>query len=232
MHNDSTVPFLDIHTHNSDDEVRGQEIIQIFNVNFTSSEVDLTTLAEHSYSIGIHPYCIDELSWQKQLLELDAILTKFPTIDFIGECGLDKMSSIPIDIQTQVFVEIIFLSEKHRKPLIIHCVRAHQEILNLKTKIKPTQQWIIHGFRKNVQLANQYVVNGVKLSFGKHLITDENLQHVFAQLPIESIFFETDDDNNIDIKNIYAKAASLRNVDLQTLKMHVWSNYRSLLSSL
>lgn len=50
----------------------------------------------------------------------------------IGECGLDKYSQVDFDIQKQYFIKQIELSELTHKPLIIHCVKAYNELLNLK----------------------------------------------------------------------------------------------------
>ena len=51
----------------------------------------------------------------------------------IGECGLDKVWGPTLDIQEASFRRHIELSEKHQKPLIIHCVKAYNEIIAIKS---------------------------------------------------------------------------------------------------
>jgi TatD DNase family protein len=67
----------------------------------------------------------------------------------LGECGLDKITASDFELQKVVFKKQIQLSEKHQKPLIIHCVKAHQELIEIKKELKPKQVWIFHGFNTN-----------------------------------------------------------------------------------
>ena len=59
------------------------------------------------------------------------------------------------------------LSETLRKPLILHIVKSFPEIIALRKQWKPTQPWIIHGFRSKPQLARELLAHGFHLSYGK-----------------------------------------------------------------
>lgn len=59
------------------------------------------------------------------------------------------------------------LSETLRKPLILHIVKSFPEIIALRKQWKPTQPWIIHGFRGKPQLARELLAHGFHLSYGK-----------------------------------------------------------------
>ena len=65
----------------------------------------------------------------------------------VGEAGLDKLAEAPLTLQIEVFEYQARLAEEANKPLIIHLVKAVDELLKLKQKIQPVKPWIIHGFR-------------------------------------------------------------------------------------
>lgn len=53
----------------------------------------------------------------------------------IGEAGLDKLASADILLQKEVLIRQILLSESVGKPLVIHCVKAFNELIELKSGI-------------------------------------------------------------------------------------------------
>ena len=57
------------------------------------------------------------------------------------------MAKAPMELQLAVFKEQVKLSEKLGLPLIIHCVKAMDELLAVKKEFRPQQAWIWHGFR-------------------------------------------------------------------------------------
>lgn len=61
---------------------------------------------------------------------------------------------------------------------------------------------------------------GFYLSFGSALINNLTLQKTFEELPLSSIFLETDN-ASVDIQKIYEKAAEIKNISLDELLKHV-----------
>lgn len=127
------------------------------------------------YAAGVHPWWTahDGFDLEVHLAGLERLLA-FPEVIHVGECGLDR-AILPADVaeserlfalQEEVFVAMVQLSEKYRRPLTIHCVRAFDAILRLKKSLAPTQQWTIHGFRGRPALAAQLLAAGLDLSFG------------------------------------------------------------------
>lgn len=175
------------------------------------------------YSIGIHPWYIDE-----NRLEKDLELIEIKLIDenclALGECGLDKRIAIDFDLQKEVFERQIDLVQKHQKPLVIHCVAAFQELIEIKNKKKITVPIIIHGFSKNNQLANQLITNGFYLSFGKYLLRNPELKDVFLAIPNEKIFLETDTIEET-IAQVYTKAADYKGISIESLKEIIAKNW-------
>jgi len=124
---------------------------------------------------------------------------------------LDKLAKAPMELQLAVFKEQVKLSEKLGLPLIIHCVKAMDELLAVKKEFRPQQAWVWHGFRGKPEQAVQLLKKGVYLSFGEYY-PDETMQIV----PDERLFLETDD-SLLDIEDILCQAARVRGVEVEAL---------------
>ncbi len=175
------------------------------------------------YSIGIHPWYINEdrLNVDLQMIEQKLVLHNCLAL---GECGLDKRIEIPLETQIKVFKVQIFLAEKYQKPLVLHCVAAFQEIIQIKKELNIKVPMIIHGFSKNEQTAKQLLDNGFYLSFGKYLLRNPELKTVFQSVPNERFFLETDTFEE-SLEEVYALAANYKNCEIEEIKEIVASNF-------
>lgn len=148
-----------------------------------------------------------------------------PAVPAIGEVGLDKVCSTPWDIQEAAFQYSIAESERVQKPLIIHSVKAYNEIIQVKKLRKPAQVWIFHGFNKHPDTARMLLREDCFLSFGAALLQPGNhATQALQQTPADRFFLETDDAEQIDIAAIYEKAAALRGISLLQLKEQIAQN--------
>lgn len=176
------------------------------------------------YSIGIHPWYIDLNRLDKDLEIINQKLENNNALA-VGECGLDKRISTPVELQKKVFEQQILLAEKHQKPLIIHCVSAFQELIAIKKELSITVPIIIHGFSKNEILANQLIREGFYLSFGKYLIKNPELKNVFKKLPLNQVFLETDTIEET-IEDVYTLAASYKEIEVERVKIQLLKNFK------
>jgi TatD DNase family protein len=208
--------YTDIHTHSAPSPER----FRIHNLysDFAQSE------NKGFYSIGLHPWYINAQAWEADFAAIQQYSLRNNVIA-IGECGLDKVTATSFALQQEVFIKQIQWAAQIQKPLIIHCVRAYDEVLQLLKQYQSGVPVIFHGFNKNLQLARQVISAGYYLSFGKAL-TKENIQETFAQLPIEKLFLETDD-SPLSIKDIYHFAAKARSVSEETLSLQLQKNVTS-----
>ena len=161
------------------------------------------------YSYGIHPWYIEE-DTEKQLTILKDVVNH-PEVVAIGEAGLDKKAAAPMETQQSVFLSQAQLAEEIGKPLIIHCVKAWQELIVCRKKIRPQMPWIIHGFRGKEKLAAQLIHAGFILSFGLRF----HPEAAKTAWP-DNLLLETDE-AAVDIRLIYqqmAKTLSIPVVDL------------------
>ena len=83
-----------------------------------------------------------------------------PEIIAIGEAGFDKLRGPASELQAEVFEKQVEISERLRKPLIIHCVSAWDEVLAMQKSLKPSMPWMIHGFRGKLRQAEQLISKG------------------------------------------------------------------------
>lgn len=204
--------FINFHTHFSNNQE-----FEILNVEMQN------TLIKSYFSTAYHPKDAlvftdfsDKLSSEKCLA--------------VGECGIDKNIEISIEIQEKVFIEHVILSEKYELPLIIHCVKAWNEILAIKTTLNPKQKWIFHGFRKT-SLLPSVLENNVLIGIGPAILFDEKLIFALESIPLNQLLLETDDSSinsetqKIDIREIYLKVAQIKNISLQQLELQIEENF-------
>lgn len=172
------------------------------------------------YSAGIHPWELAERNADQQLAFLQKQL-KHKQFVAVGETGLDKLAAAPMELQLTMFKKQVQLSEKHGLPLIIHCVRATDELLAVKKEFRPQQAWVWHGFRGKPEQAVQLLKKGFYLSFGGYY-PDETMQTV----PDERLFLETDN-SSLDIEDILCRAAKVRGVEVEALRETIRRNIQN-----
>ena len=173
--------YLDVHSHTQHST---SDTLVIRN------QYPLTADTSEPFSVGIHPWFLNDFEAQWNAL---IPLAQHFNCWAIGECGLDKNVTSPLSLQQEIFLRHIELAESLELPLIIHCVKAYAEVIQLRKRTHSQQLWILHGFRKNLKVAQELIVHGIAISFGTPLLYSHQLQEVFKKIPSEYRFFESDD---------------------------------------
>ena len=208
--------IYDIHTHELP-EVPGEAIVQLV-------PTDYRLQPGHFYSVSLHPWDIRD-DWKVQMAKV-AVQAMHPRVLAIGETGFDKINSpMPIDVQMEVFREHVRVSETLGKPLIVHCVKAVDELLAVRKEMGVAHPWVLHGYRGGPDQAEQLRKAGIYVSYGKHYNVDAVLD-----TPCKYLLLESDTHGHVDevyrlvSKDIEAEEGSLRRVValniLQFLKSH------------
>ena len=212
--------FIDIHTHKR--KLRNALEIVHFDLNDYSKEItDICSIGIHSYAIRKDIY---ETYYDKLRLAIDS-----KNVVFIGETGLDSLCKIPLAIQEEVFKMHIRVSEELRKPLIIHCVRCHNEIIRIKKELNPEMPWIVHGFNNRMEVARQLIQHSIGVSFGTALFSDtSNAFRVLKDLPEGTFFLETDD-TDANIEKVYERASDILSIDRDILCSIQQRNFEKIL---
>ncbi len=215
--------FIDIHTHK---EAREEGVIKVQNI--FPGEGFAAFSGCNYYSVGLHPWHVKSPEENKKELALLENALFFEHVLSVGECGLDKPANTDFKEQVEVFSEQVELSEKFKKPVVIHSVKAIDEILKIRVGKKAQQPWVMHGFNGNAQMAKQLLGKGFLFSFGGVLFNEGAKSiEAFKSLPLEYIFFETDE-LDCSIEDIYKKAAEIKELDIYLLKAQVEENFNNI----
>ena len=209
--------FIDIHTHRIK---LCDNLIKVVNL-----DLEQPCPEQGYYSYGIHPWALDRADFQvdEALNKLKENLQR-PQVIALGEAGLDKFHA-DFEQQIRLFERQIVLSENMKKPMILHDVKSHNEIVALRKKHKAKQPWIVHGFNGTAQDAAQLTRQGIFLSVGESLLhPDRKIYNLLKTIDIDYVFFETDM-AEIGIEKVYETAAKLLETDVSELKTKIFSNF-------
>ncbi|HRX16802.1 MAG TPA: TatD family hydrolase [Spirochaetota bacterium] len=101
-------------------------------------------------ALGIHPWYTNN----DYMLYLDKLSLYMSDLHAIGETGLDKLRG-NFTLQKASFIEHIRLADHLGLTLVVHCVKAFDELYAIISKEKPKTSILIHGYNKSKQLAQQ-----------------------------------------------------------------------------
>lgn len=214
-------PFVNIHTHIAEPETN---LIQIVNL-----DLERVCPEQGYYSYGIHPWTVDNADFQiEKAFSLLEERLQLPNVLALGEAGLDKMHKDNFEKQITVFERQIELSEALQKPMILHDVKSHNEILALRKKHKAKQPWILHGFNGTEQDIKQLTGQGLYLSVGESLLHSERkIYNSFKFIDLDYLFLETDM-AEVGIEMVYEEAAKVLDIDIAVLKKRLFANFAQL----
>ena len=199
---------VDIHTHQAPSSL--EAIYNCYPETFDEK-------AEGWFSVGIHPWRIEDYQRQYPWEELRRMLS-LPQVLAIGEAGIDKLCGVSMDEQVSVFLHQAEMAEEIGKPLIIHMVKSIDEIVRFRAQVHPCVPWIIHGFRGKPAQAQQLLSHHFCLSFGA-LYHPESLKLT----PLSRLFLETDE-ADVSIESLIKKAAVIKEIELQELQQKLSDN--------
>lgn len=128
-------------------------------------------------------------------------LASEPKVIAIGENGLDKAEWLNLtrgeyDLQKQVFNKHLDLAEDLNKPIIVHCRKAYDDILEiLKMRFKEKGSLpggVAHCFIGRWSQAERYLNLGFYISFTGIITYDRSYDKIIKNAPLEKILVETD----------------------------------------
>jgi TatD DNase family protein len=216
--------YIDFHTH-SGKEIPGVVFIE----NIMAHEgITPEDCGEYLCTFGIHPWYLNENNGD-QLLKKVNLLAGSANMIAIGEAGYDKLRGASMELQRKFFDGQVIIAEKVGKPVVVHCVRAWDELLASYKRLEPVMPWLIHGFRGSVGLAEQLLSKGMYLSFWFDFVIRPESADLLRALPKDKIFLETDG-ADIDIREIYKKVARDLDLSVDELKMVIMENFMRIFS--
>ncbi len=236
-------PYVNIHTHARTGE--GIEMVSVM--------AGAVGLPEPPYSLGIHPWqlgtpradfagvssgmviCRSVLPSLREAGGAEAIYPEMLTLQqalrevaeapasAIGEIGLDYSRPVPRPLQTEVFEAQLEIAQERRLPVVLHCVRAFEPMMDILAKYT-LPAVIFHGFIGSRQQAVRAVEAGYYLSFGGRSLESPRTIAAMNSIPVSNLFLETDE-SALSIADIYSRAGILMWVNKAELKRSVYDNY-------
>ena len=178
------------------------------------------------FSAGVHPWYVNSSSIEKHLEWVERQADN-PQVLAIGEIGFDKTLDVPWEVQEYAFERQLALAEKLNKPVILHCVRAYNELIVYRNRANQKIPWIFHWFNASAEIARELIRKNCYLSFG-HLLFYETSKAfgVFPEIPAGSVFLETDD-TSFTIMEISDRAAFLKGLPLNNLMRQIHDNFNT-----
>lgn len=199
---------FDVHTHSID-----KSSFRILNSGLEIHDLRF-------FSSGIHPWKAKNFNVAK-LKRLEEISSHKNCLA-IGEIGLDKLKGPALQIQIEVFKQQVLIAEEMNLPVIIHCVKAWNELREVKRQLQPTSPWIFHGFSK-VSILKEVIDEGLIISLGQQILNNSKLQFAINDLPLNRLLLETDD-SSIRISQVYEQVSKLKKINLSDLEKTIEEN--------
>lgn len=216
---------FNFHTHN---KIVGEQSVYSLRIGESSS----ASTHYGIFSAGIHPWDVHNIDLEYAIKELETMLM-YKDCVALGECGLDKVFGTDLALQTKIFRDQLNLAQKlKKKVLIIHCVKAYQEILEEKKNYPNCFNWVLHGFNGGQKLIEQMLSQGFYFSLGALLLNSSTKIAQSAQhIPLDKLFLETDN-SHFSIETIYRETAEIFGVSLDSLEQQIEHNIKTVFKGL
>lgn len=209
--------YLDFHTHKS--RYKGNDKV----VEIVSFHLGMEHPHEGLYTIGKHPWWTDAVLTIGEVAELTNHFNSTNCLA-LGEMGLDKLKGSPLAVQMDILRSQLSIAAALNAPVIIHCVRAYNQLLQIKKEFPSIKKWCVHGFGRNVTLAQQLVNEGFYLSLMPNIRPIDKLNELLHGIPRDRLFLETDSMSQISIEDIYLQASKMLNIPLEELQVQMMQN--------
>ena len=164
---------------------------------------------------GIHPWNAEKPRYQPD----------YANCDIVGETGLDYCVPVSREAQRELFEEQLQIAAEMDKPVVIHSVKATEEVLRILAKYPMIRRVVFHGFIGSLQQAETILKRGYYLSFGERSLRSPRTRAVIASMDIDRLFCESDEMPSLSVEEVYSKVAKLREMPLSELVEAVERNY-------
>ena len=177
---------------------------------------------------GLHPWWVEKYSRVEMEKIFEQLDSELPLVHGLGETGLDfyseKRDPTRFEDQRFAFREQIKLAIKHQKPMVLHIVHAHDEVMKiLREENAERVPLIIHRFSGNAENLKVYVKMGAYLSFHEG-------RSLMKEVPLHQLLLETDSNAKVhpggwDIRPHYQKTAEIIGLPLEELANKLAENF-------
>lgn len=238
--------LFDTHSHldlleNFDLAVKEIEEKKIYTIAVTNLPVLYEKLSKKINSkyikpaLGFHPELIGQ--YQKYIPDMWRLL---PDARYIGEVGLDYNVGISSkQIQISFFEELIErCNDLGNKILTIHSRSSAEDVVSIIGN-NFNSKFILHWYSGSLTTLNKAIYNNAYFSINYAMVNSENGKRIIANIPINRLLLESDApfvmyDKNVffkttDIEIIVRKLSIQKQIELEEMKLILWSNFKSIL---
>ncbi|MBL6448263.1 TatD family hydrolase [Fulvivirga sp. 29W222] len=208
---------LDFHTH----KVRHQDNPNI--VEIVSLHLGKDDPPEGPYTVGKHPWWTEDILSPDEANEMKAHFGSTNCVA-LGEMGLDNLKGPSMQVQMDILRSQLQVADELNAAVIIHCVRAYHQLLQVKGEFPSIKNWCIHGYGRNVTLALQLIDAGFYISLMPQPHKPEKFSELLHAIPANRIFLETDSMPDVSIENIYLQASNALGISIEKLKDQFTNN--------
>lgn len=149
-------------------------------------------------ALGIHPQLLADLDPaddERHLADLEATLARGGAVA-IGECGLDGPTAAraPMDRQIAVLRAHLALARGFSLPVLLHCLRAHEPLLELLAKEPLPAGGVLHSYSGSAEQVRDYLPFDLHFAFAGPVTYERAKKPVLAAraVPAERLLLETD----------------------------------------
>ncbi len=165
-------------------------------------------------AVGIHP-------WDAEKSHINDV--DFSQVQAIGEIGLDYVCEVNRERQIDIFKTQLQIAEELRKPIVLHCVKAYEDVMKMVEKFDLSAV-IFHGFIGSKEQAQRAIDKGYYLSFGDRTWHSPKTIDALRNTPLKQMFIETDEaDTTIDKQ--YLEVTKIKQISLKDLQQQIIDNY-------
>lgn len=164
------------------------------------------------YAVGLHPWWLSawlslresdkndwvDNDWATHFMQCMAPFAKDKNCKAIGETGIDACmppsKHISLDKQQAMVSAHLRCANHFKLPVILHCRKAHNQLLACLDEVKPVAGGVLHGFTGSTQLAQSYWRRGLRIGVGGSITyaRASKTRNAIQALPDEALVLETD----------------------------------------
>ena len=213
--------YINIHGHRQANNIQEWVMMNLMAKDYPPEDI------EHGfYSVGFHPYNVGKVDVKDTLAKV-RLSTENPRILAIGEIGLDKSIDASMDLQQKIFEAQVEIAEYVDMPVILHVVKAFNEMVEFMKVHHPSVPMIIHGYNGSPQMAETLLNAGFRLSFGEAIAKEHSkIVESLLLVPVDRLFLETDE-GDLDIREIYHFAAEVKGIPIDELRSQIFENAKT-----
>ncbi len=184
------------------------------------------------YCLGPHPWFINDIDWP-EFNNKRLIFLKNRQCLIWGEIGLDRTRG---DFKQQVDIvknELKWVSKHNIGLIVLHCVKAHDELLALIKKSPYQGKILLHDYNGHPAHTQKWLDLPTYFGLGDKLWRENSqMFRQLDQIPRERIFLETDNQMTHTIADQYLRYAKITGEEIEIITQDMASRFLLLVSNI